>query len=99
MTYVDMFFDKGGYELLADLETKYDCASLCAAPLFYLSKDVKEGKPTQDCLTAALEDIGSQTGPAAVCAITGLLLLISVAGGFVLCSKTDEKDMMDNENE
>jgi uncharacterized protein YneF (UPF0154 family) len=34
-----------------------------------------------------------------VCAITAILLLFSVAGGFVICGKTDEKDMMNNENE
>ena len=98
MEKVQMFFDKGGYELLADLEDKYTCASICSTPLFYLTKDIKEGPPTQDCLTAALNEIGSQTGPAIVCAIAGILLLISVAGGFVLCSKTDEKDMMDNDD-
>lgn len=59
MQMVDLFFGKGGFELLADLEDKYDCASICTAPLFYLTKDVKEGPPKQDCLTAALDDIGS----------------------------------------
>jgi hypothetical protein len=97
MEMVDKFFDKGGYQLLADFEEKYNCASMCSAPLFYLTKDVKEGPPTQDCLSAALTEIGSQTGPAAVCAITGILLLISVAGGFVLCSKTKD-GMMDDED-
>jgi len=37
-------------------------------------------------------------GPAIVCAISGILLLISVAGGFILCSKTEQKDMMEEDN-
>lgn len=99
MAMVETFFDKGGFELLADLEEKYECASICSAPLFYLSKDVKVGPPTKDCLTAALDDIGSQMGPAIVCALAGILLLISVAGGLILCSKTEgEKDMMNQDN-
>ena len=98
MEIVDKFFEKGGYDLLAGLEEKYTCASICSTPLFYLTKDVKEGPPEQDCLTAALTEIGSQTGPAAVCAVAGILLLISVAGGFVLCSKTKKEDMMDEDD-
>lgn len=43
MKMVDKFFDAGGYELLADFEEKYNCASICSVPLFYLTKDVKEG--------------------------------------------------------
>lgn len=99
MVMVDKFFEKGGYDLLADFEEQYNCASMCTTPLFYLTKDIKEGPPTQDCITAALDAI-SNTGPAVVCAITGLLLLISVSGGFVLCSKTkkEDEDYMDKEH-
>lgn len=73
---------------------------MCSTPLFYLTKDVKDGPPTQDCITASLDGIGNNSGPAAVCAITGILMLISVAGGFVLCSKVrpEDKDYMDKEN-
>lgn len=92
----DLFFGTGGFQVLQDFEKELECASLCAVPLFYLSKDVKEGPPTNDCVSAAIDSIGSNTGPAIACAVTGLLLLISISSGFVLCSKTDEKDMMND---
>ena len=100
MPLVDMFFQKGGYELLAEFVNKYDCASLCSTPLFYLTKDVKMGPPQTDCISASLKAVSEQKGPSAVWLITGLLLLISVAGGFVLCSKSKEedKDMMNKDD-
>ena len=54
MQYVDEFFEKGGYDFLAGLENRYDCASLCSVPLFYLTKDVDNGPPQTDCFTAAV---------------------------------------------
>ncbi len=51
------FFDAGGYEFLLNLETRYNCASVCLTPLFYLAKNVKDGPPSTDCFTAAVEDI------------------------------------------
>ena len=98
MEYVDLFFEKGGYTFLSDLEERYKCASLCKAPLFYISQDVSEGPPEVDCLTALAEDITSNSAIAGVAAVTGILLLISTAGGFVLCSKKKEDDMMDEKD-
>jgi hypothetical protein len=57
MEMVDKFFDKGGYKFLSDLEEKFNCASICSTPLFYITKDVKEGPPTNDCVTAAMDDL------------------------------------------
>jgi hypothetical protein len=51
------FFDAGGYDFLYGLETRYTCGSICLTPLFYLSRDIKDGPPTTDCFTAAVEDI------------------------------------------
>jgi hypothetical protein len=36
------------------IETKYNCASLCKTPLFYMSLSVEEGRPETDCTTAIL---------------------------------------------
>jgi hypothetical protein len=33
-------------EILSELEDKYDCASVCEVPLFYITKDIGEGRPT-----------------------------------------------------
>jgi hypothetical protein len=55
MKFVDKFFNQGGYEFMKDLEERYNCASLCEVPLFYLTKDVRLGQPTKDCVTATIE--------------------------------------------
>lgn len=84
---VDKFFNKGGYKFLSDLEEKFNCASVCSTPLFYITKDVKEGPPTNDCVTAAMEELMQNQNAVIICAATGILLLISISGAFVLCSK------------
>ena len=43
------FVDKGGMEFLQALEDQYNCASICNVPLFYITKDIAEGKPTSEC--------------------------------------------------
>jgi hypothetical protein len=55
MLFVDKFFNQGGYDFLTDLENTYECASLCETPLFYLTKDVRLGKPQIDCVTATVD--------------------------------------------
>ena len=42
------FFDKGGYGFLSELEQKYECASVCNRPLFYITRDIEEGRPEQE---------------------------------------------------
>lgn len=55
MKYVDDFFDKGGYDFLSTLESKYECASMCEVPLFWITKDVSEGPPNKECVEAAID--------------------------------------------
>ena len=55
MELVDKFFNQGGFDFLTDLENRYDCASLCETPLFYLTKDVSLGPPPIDCVTATVD--------------------------------------------
>ena len=40
------FFRSGGFDFLSDAESKYDCASICEVPLFYVTRDISEGLPT-----------------------------------------------------
>lgn len=88
---MDKFFDEGGYEFLGQLEEKYSCASMCSKPLFYLKKDVKDGPPTTDCVTAAIDDLTDNTAIAIIFVITGLLCLIAAAATFPLCSGKSNK--------
>ena len=94
MEYEKQFFDAGGYEFLLALETRYNCGSICLAPLFYLTKDVEDGPPSIDCFSAAVDDITDNTQAAVIFAITGVILLLAIFGAFPLCSKesTFEED-------
>lgn len=72
---VKEFFEKGGYEFLAQLETDYECASMCKVPLFYISRDIKLGKPTMECTEAIVEAVTGKILVAVVCFITALVLI------------------------
>ena len=86
MKFVDDFFDKGGYEFLSMLERKYNCASMCHVPLFWLTKDVSEGPPTQECVSASIDSLSDQIGFTIAFSVSGLLLLLAVFGAVPLCS-------------
>lgn len=97
MTMVDEFFEKGGYNMLLQLEERYSCASICQVPLFYMAKDVSEGPPEQDCFTAAVEEITSQEEAAIVFFVTAMILFAAMLGAFTLCCK-DSKEKQEEEN-
>ena len=78
------FVKNGGVEFLGDLEEQFNCAGLCYTPLFYLKKNIKVGPPTQDCVKAAIEQIGSNTGAGAVAVVTGLIFFTAAIGSIPL---------------
>lgn len=101
MDNVQKFFDEGGYEFLGELEERYSCASMCEVPLFYLKKNVADGPPEVDCVTAAIDDLSDNMVIAVLFIITGLLCLIAAAATFPLCSGKSKKkdgDMMSKED-
>jgi hypothetical protein len=89
MTYVDLFFDKGGYDMLFALEERYSCASICTVPLFYLARDVAEGPPEEDCFTAAVKDITNNETAAIIFIVAAVILFAAMLGGFPLCCKQE----------
>ena len=91
---VKEFFEKGGYEFLAQLETDYECASMCKIPLFYISRDISLGKPTMECTAAIVEAVTGKILVAVVCFITGLVLFCAMICSFPLCTgfKQPEKE-------
>lgn len=91
------FFDEEnqGFELVDALETKYECASFCQVPLFYITKDVALGKPTRECSVPMLTGMGEQLKPlspicfgAAFLLFFGLIFSIPYCGGV---SKDEEE--------
>jgi len=80
------FFDKGGYGFLSELEQKYDCASVCKRPLFYITRDIEEGRPEQECIGAIYDSIsGEMKVGAAFLIILALVLLGAMVSGLVIC--------------
>ena len=72
---------------------------MCQKPLFYLKKDVSDGPPTVDCVTAAIDDLSDNMDIAIIFIVTGLLCLIAAAATFPLCSgKKKSGDMMDKDD-
>lgn len=94
MKKVKEFFEKGGYDFLSQLEKDYECASMCKVPLFYLTRDVKDGKPEKECTEAIVEAVTGKVLVAVICFITGLVLLCACICSFPLCSgfKQPEKE-------
>jgi hypothetical protein len=45
------FYEEGGYEFVKGLEeVHHGCASICDAPLFFLTRDINEGMPVGECI-------------------------------------------------
>lgn len=81
-------------KFVEQLEKDYDCASICQVPLFYATKNLSAGQPTQECLQALIDSVSSSVGVVGVIAlITGLVSLVGFIGSFPLCTKyNDEED-------
>lgn len=58
-------------------------------PLFYLTRDVRLGQPKIDCVTATIDAVTDNQNASIVFLITGLVMLLSVSGAFILCNRTD----------
>ena len=83
---VKQFFATGGFEFLSALEDKFDCASVCTVPLFYITKSVGNGRPIQDCIDGLVEGLSSSMGLAGLMSvITGIILVVACIGAFPLC--------------
>lgn len=76
---VRQFITSNGMEILAELEEKYDCASVCEVPLFYITKDIEEGRPTQECAAGIYHSMkGSYKAEAAFSIILSLVLWVAM---------------------
>jgi hypothetical protein len=79
-------FNKGGWAFLSDLEKSAKCAGVCATPLFYLTRPLKEGPPTMDCVARFTEKFSNNMALAAVAFLTSLTLICGGICGLALCS-------------
>jgi hypothetical protein len=42
---------------LKEIEEKYNCASICTVPLFYITRDISEGRPDTECIRGIYNEI------------------------------------------
>jgi hypothetical protein len=71
---------------LSALEVKYDCASMCNVPLFYLQRNVDQGPVERECLSAAMNALSNNMNIAIAFAVTGGLLFFAFFAAIPLCS-------------
>jgi hypothetical protein len=84
--YVRDFVTHGGFSLLSSLEENFDCASLCKVPLFYITKDISEGRPRQECIDGFIKGMNANLGTAGLFSILcAIILLIGALGTFPIC--------------
>ena len=91
---------------MREMETNYtDCASVCEAPLFYLTRDISQGMPKKECLQVAIDEaIGKAKAASDLLYGGAILALISLPMAFPVCvgyeppaeeddaDKTEEKE-------
>ena len=81
------FFEDGGMDMLIGFEEKFDCSGYCDMGEYFISKDLKEGRPQKECVEGLLGGFGKKAKPAGyVTIVAGLLLWVAMIGAFPLCS-------------
>ena len=95
-------FKDVGFNFMSELETKYECGGICNEPLFYVTKDVKLGRPNKDCVKEFFKSMSKQavafTGTFGVVLILTFLLSISLLCGIPSVNPEPELDEDDDEN-
>lgn len=73
---------KDTIDTLRNYEREYDCSGVCDVPLFYLTKDLSEGPPTEDCVDSILK---SFTDSYIIAVISFTLFLMFFCGMLATC--------------
>jgi hypothetical protein len=80
------FISGNGFDILGELEEKYDCSGVCEVPLFGISRDIKEGRPTQECAAGIYHAMkGSYKAEAAFSIICSLVLWVAMTASIMVC--------------
>lgn len=76
---VKKFYEEGGYDFLIWIETiHHNCASICDAPLFYITRDISEGMPADECVHEQIgESVELSTSVQMNCLIAAIILFQS----------------------
>ena len=86
------FEDDGLFTYLTQLEKDYKCSSVCQPNLFYITKELSEGRPLKECILATADSwvntksFSNYGEIAAILAfITGAILILSMVCSCPLC--------------
>lgn len=88
-------FRKGGWKFLSAFEKDLNCAGICVTPLFFLTKDIKAGPPTKDCMQGFVDKYGGNMALGAVAFITAIVLICAGICAIPLCtgySKNEDEE-------
>lgn len=79
------FIAGNGAAVLGELEEKYDCSGVCEVPLFGINRDIKEGRPTQECAAGIYHAMkGSYKAEAAFSIICSLVLFCAMTAAIII---------------
>lgn len=71
-------------------EDEYNCAGVCEPALFYWSKSVSQGMPTESCISSIKDDLSTAfMGLGGACLISGFVLLCNFVLQYCLWVKKD----------
>jgi hypothetical protein len=98
--YVQKFVTSFGMDILGELEDKYDCASVCEVPLFYITRDISEGRPLQECAAGIYHSMkGSYRAEAAFSIILSLVLWTAMTCALMIGCGPDLSEPEDDGNQ
>lgn len=92
------FITGNGFDVLAELEEKYDCSGVCEVPLFGITRNIKEGRPTQECAAGIYHAMkGSYKAEAAFSIICSLVLWCAMTAAIMIWQGPDDEDGEDGD--
>ena len=87
------FLQEYGFAAALSFEEEFDCAGFCKVPLFYMTRALEEGPPTQGCFPASIKGMEGKLGNGGMIAlVTGLIALVGMIGACPLCSGFENKE-------
>jgi hypothetical protein len=88
----DFFSENGVATYLAKMENNFECSSFCEPNLFFINKDLSEGRPRKECIQASADTWGSSKSyksygkiGAIFSIVTGTIMMLAALVTFPVC--------------
>lgn len=77
--------------VLAFIEERYSCSGFCNPHMFFATRNIDQGKPTEGCGTPVSKEFGTELGSiGAAGVVAGLMLFCTFLSSYCLWKKYDE---------